>query len=57
MRYCLNCKEEFAPTETANEFCSWDCEEEHSAAEDAEYDEHEDLCIRAYNEGFGRNVF
>lgn len=36
--FCLNpnCREEFSPTETANGFCSWECEEDMSAALDRE---------------------
>lgn len=39
MSYCENpeCGEEFAPTETANGFCSWDCEEQADEIENEEY--------------------
>ncbi len=38
-RYCENpeCREAFDPTETANGFCSWECEERASEIEDEEF--------------------
>lgn len=37
-RYCANpeCGEAFDPTETANDYCSWDCEERHNEIQDEE---------------------
>ncbi len=36
LKVCLECQDEFAPTETSgeNEFCSWDCEEEYETDQD-----------------------
>lgn len=39
-RYCayVGCGEAFSPTETANEFCSWECEEYANDLEDEPWD-------------------
>jgi hypothetical protein len=36
--HCLYCREEFHPVAGNNGFCSWECEERQSAAEDAYYE-------------------
>lgn len=38
-KWCLHCKEEFTPHDGSDiDFCSWECEERQSAAEDAYHD-------------------
>ena len=56
LKVCLNCRDEFSPTETSgeNEFCSFDCEEAHWEKEE-EFEELQiDTAAQVYLEDYGK---